>query len=158
MAKNPLTILAVGKLKNTFFKDAANHYLARIRRWRDVEEKLVADADSALPPADKVRLESAKILAALGPADWPLCLDEKGEQLTSRQFARLLADIGQHPGRVPCFILGGAYGMDNLVREKARHVLALGPMTLPHELARVVLYEQIYRAESILRGLPYHHD
>lgn len=158
MARNPLTIVAIGRVKTAFFKQAAEHYLGRVRNWRDVQEKLLADADSALPPAEKIRLESAKILATLGPSDWPICLDERGEKLTSRAFSSLLLKIGEESGRTPCFIIGGAYGFDDSVRAKARHTLSLGSMTLPHELARVVLYEQIYRAESIARGLPYHHD
>ena len=158
MAKNPLTVLAVGRLRTVFFKSAAAHYLERIRKWRDVEERIINDADSALPPADKIKLESAKLLESLGPNAWPVCLDEKGEKLTSRAFATLLNRIGEDTGRIPHFIIGGAYGFDDSVREKARNIISLGSMTLPHELARVVLYEQLYRAESILRGLPYHHD
>ena len=58
---------------------------------------------------------------------------------------------------MPCFIIGGAYGLCPAVRNKARRVLSLGPMTFPHELAQVLLLEQLYRADAILRGAPYHH-
>ena len=84
-------------------------------------------------------------------------LDEHGQKLSSPQLAALLRRLDQEARGRACFVVGGAWGLDDSVRQRAFKVLSLSDMTLPHELARVVLLEQIYRAECILRKVPYHH-
>lgn len=157
MGLKPLRILAVGQLKTPHWKAAAAHYMERLRRWRDLREHLVKDGDAALPPAQRNTLEGQRLLAALNPEDSGICMDERGTAYTSTAFADLLERLSKNGTRVPCFIMGGAYGLDKAVRNAAALVISLGPMTLPHELARVVLLEQLYRAECILRRVPYHH-
>ncbi|WP_165176097.1 23S rRNA (pseudouridine(1915)-N(3))-methyltransferase RlmH [Desulfovibrio sp. ZJ369] len=157
MIGKPLRLLSVGRLKTVFWKDAAAHYATRIARWRRLECAEVRDGDAALTPERRTALEGRRILEALAPQDLPLALDERGEKLTSPQLAALLRQMDQEArGRV-CFIVGGAYGLDEEVRARACRLLSLSAMTLPHELARVVLLEQLYRAECILRKVPYHH-
>ena len=157
MSLKPLRIVAVGRLRTSHWKAAAEHYLGRIARWRTVTETLIKDADPALSPAARSAVEGRGLLAALTPADIPVVLDERGRTFTSRQFASFLETLSEDANRVPCFIVGGAFGLDEAVRSASRHLLAFGPLTLPHELARVVLLEQIYRAEAVTRNLPYHH-
>lgn len=152
----PLCVIAVGRLKSPFWKDAAAHYAERLARWRALTVIEVKDGDSALPADQRKSQEGRAILAALGLRDIPVCLDEHGEAPGSRAFSRLLERLSVNAR--PCFIVGGAYGLDQAVLAAARRVVALGPLTLPHELARVVLLEQLYRAEAITRGIPYHHD
>ncbi len=101
--------------------------------------------------------EGRAILAKLGPRDLLVVLDENGRSLASRELASRLGQLLEDPGRRPCFVVGGAFGLPPEVLARADLTLALGPETLPHELARVVLYEQLYRASSILAGAPYHH-
>ena len=158
MTLKPLRIIAVGRLKTPFWKDAAAYYTSRILRWRAYTETIVRDGDPALPIVDRNALEGKGILSALTPLDLPVVLDEHGKQFSSRQFSAFLEQISENAARRPCFIIGGAFGFDPEVRKIARHVVALGPLTLPHELARVVLLEQLYRAESLIRNIPYHHD
>ena len=74
------------------------------------------------------------------------------------EIAREGRNLSADGTRRPCFIVGGPFGLHDSVREKAKHLIAFGPQTFPHELARVVLLEQLYRAESLLRNMPYHHD
>ena len=100
--------------------------------------------------------EGEAILAAL-PAGYTLiCLDAVGEQLDSPAFARRLETLWAE-GRPPCFILGGAYGLHARVLERAHRRLSLGAMTFTHELAQALLWEQLFRADSILRRTGYHH-
>lgn len=153
----PLRILAVGRLRMPFWKDAADYYRERLVRWRNLTESIVRDADSALPVQERIARESRAILGALTPADIPVCLDERGKCMASREFSRFLDGLSCDANRIPCFIIGGAFGYDDSVRAAARHLIAFGPLTLPHELARVVLFEQLYRAEALLRNVPYHH-
>ena len=157
MTGKPLRLLSVGKLKVPFWKDAAAHYSQRINRWRRLECVEVRDGDPALPQAQRNELEGRRLLEALGPQDVPLVLDERGITMTSPQLAQLLQKIDNNAMGRACFIIGGAFGLDDAVKRAARHTIALGPLTMTHELARVVLFEQLYRAESLTRGLPYHH-
>ena len=157
MALKPLRLLAVGQLKAPHFKQAAEHYLERLRRWRALTVTLVRDGASALPAPQRNAEEGQRLLAQLTPQDVLICLDERGTAMGSPDFARFLERLSENATRTPCFVLGGAYGLDVTVREAATHILSLGPMTLTHELARVVLLEQLYRAECILRKVPYHH-
>ncbi len=144
-------------MKTPFWKDAAAHYLTRIKRWRHLEYTEVRDGDAALPPDQRNALEGRRIVEALAPQDVALVLDERGQKLSSPQLAALLRRLDQEARGRACFVVGGAWGLDDSVRQRAFKVLSLSDMTLPHELARVVLLEQVYRAECILRKVPYHH-
>lgn len=101
--------------------------------------------------------EGCRILACLKPHDFTMALDESGESLSSVGFASLLRKIYEEMAATPCFIIGGPFGLARSVLEKSRHTLSLSLLTWPHELARVLLLEQIYRAECIARNIPYHH-
>lgn len=158
MSLKPLRLVTVGRPRAGFWRDAAAHYLERLARWRAVTESVVRDADPALPPERKVQEEGRNILRILTPADIVICLDERGSSRTSRDFARWLDELSADATRRPCFVVGGPFGLDETVRARARHLVAFGPQTLPHELARVLLLEQLYRAESLLRNTPYHHE
>ena len=147
----------MGKLKTPFWKDAAAHYTTRINRWRRFDLTEVRDGDSALPQDQRNSLEGRRILEALEPQDIPLVLDERGRHYTSPQLAALLQQLDNDARGRACFIVGGAWGLDETVRQRAHQCISLSDMTLPHELARVVLFEQVYRAECILRKVPYHH-
>ncbi len=151
-------IISVGRPRATFWRDAAAHYMERLIRWRTVTESVIKDADAALPVERKKEEEGRRILDMLSERDIVVCLDEKGRSMTSRDFSRFFEDLSRDANRRPCFILGGPFGLAEAVRAKATHLISFGPQTLPHELARVVLLEQLYRAESLLRNMPYHHD
>ena len=158
MSLKPLRIMTVGRPHASFWKDASAHYLERLSRWRQVTDTVIRDSDPALPVSRRVEDEGKRILAALTPQDVVVCLDEKGRSMPSRDFSRFLDGLSSDATRRPCFIVGGPFGLHETVRQKARHLIAFGPQTLPHELARVVLLEQLYRAETLLRNMPYHHD
>lgn len=102
-------------------------------------------------------MEGKRILQALEPGDYCIAVDERGKMLPSVQFAHLLRNCEEKILKRPTFIVGGPYGLAADVLARSDIVLALSPMTFPHELARVLLLEQLYRAENILRGTPYHH-
>ena len=152
-----IRIIAVGKLKNVFFKQAAEHYSARIKHHWQLEEINPRDAEAALPTAEAIKQEGVAILNSLRPNDIPICLDERGKEFSSREFADFLNNISENQAFYPTFIVGGAFGLSEEVKKKAKHKIALSRMTFPHELARVLLLEQLYRADAILRNSPYHH-
>lgn len=141
-----LKILAVGRLKDKRLAALADEYLRRIR-------PLAAIAMDELRDRGPER-EAQAMIARLGSPDGKqqvVALDEHGDDLTSEEFARLL---GRHGSL--SFLLGGADGLGADARQRADRTVRLSSMTLTHEMARVLLLEQIYRGLSILRGTPYH--
>lgn len=148
-------IICIGKLKNPLWKAAAEYYLKQIRAWRKLD--ILELRDSAAPACERPIKEAAAILAALQAHDLPILLTEKGSAFDSPKFADFLRACDEADKGRPAFIIGGPYGhAENLLRRCPIH-LSLSAMTWPHELARVMLLEQLYRAESILRDSPYHH-
>lgn len=107
------------------------------------------------PAAEVRRREGAGLLAALPPGALTVALDLGGEAPDSERFAGLLARW-EDSGRTPCFLIGGAEGLDPAVTARAEHRIALGPMTWPHFLVRGMLAEQLYRAQAIRQNHPYH--
>lgn len=151
-----IRIIAVGKLKTPFWQSAYEQYQKRLSHFMQVEEIIVKDADSSLPIQERMQIESDAIQKHLKPSDLPIFLDEKGKSHTSKGFAEFIQKLAAS-GKTPCFIIGGAYGLADLIKKQAPHLLALGPMTFPHEMARVILMEQLYRSQTIISGTGYHH-
>ncbi|SHN65602.1 23S rRNA (pseudouridine(1915)-N(3))-methyltransferase RlmH [Desulfovibrio litoralis] len=152
-----IRLIAIGKLKTPFFKEAAKHYLWRIQHHLSFEEVNPKDADPKLPVAEAIKQEGQNILACLKSSDIVICLDEKGKEFTSEAFANFLEQISENQSFCPTFIIGGAFGLSEAVKKQAKYTISLSKMTLPHELARVFFLEQLYRADAILRKSPYHH-
>jgi 23S rRNA (pseudouridine1915-N3)-methyltransferase len=119
------------------------------------EEVTVKDGDAALSSVARKEQEGERILGRIRPTDAVCCLDEKGLEKNSVEFATLVRGL-HDAGRVPCFIAGGPDGLASRLQVAAEHILSLGRMTFPHDLARVLLLEQLYRAENINGKTPYH--
>ena len=151
-----ITILAVGRLKERHFRDAAQEYLKRLTPYATVEVVEVPDRDVTRDEARALAEEGAALLRAIPEGAHVVALDVTGAGRTSEEFAAWLEE-GMVAGRSNVvFVVGGAAGLAPDVVARAGERLSLGPMTLPHQLARVVLLEQIYRAFRIIRGEPYH--
>lgn len=148
----------VGKLKESYSRDGCALYWKKLSRFFSLEESMVKDAPGKLPPADKNRKEGEGILAKVKPGDVLIILDEYGERLTSRSLAKRVRKWTDAPNQRPVFVIGGPFGLSDEVKAAAREKIRLSDMTLPHELARVLLLEQLYRAGTILKNMPYHHD
>ncbi|TVR01376.1 MAG: 23S rRNA (pseudouridine(1915)-N(3))-methyltransferase RlmH [Desulfovibrionales bacterium] len=149
--------LAVGRLKTPHWVQAAELYGKLIGRFVRFERMEVKDAPGHLATERRIDLEGAALSTKLGPKDRILGLDTRGRSFSSEAFAAALEQWLEDPVRRPCFVLGGAYGLSDAIRAGSDQLISLGAMTLPHELARVVLFEQIYRALTILRKTGYHH-
>ncbi|MEF2231400.1 MAG: 23S rRNA (pseudouridine(1915)-N(3))-methyltransferase RlmH [Pseudodesulfovibrio sp.] len=148
----------VGKLREPFSREGCALYWKKLSRFYSLDESVVRDAPGKLPPADKNRREGEDILSKLKKGDAPILLDERGDRLTSRQLADRVRRWTEAPNQRPVFIIGGPFGLSDEVRAAARESIRLSDLTLPHELARLVLLEQLYRAATILCNMPYHHD
>jgi 23S rRNA (pseudouridine1915-N3)-methyltransferase len=148
-----LTFLSVGKDRSGLFAPGVEEYVRRLERVAKVQ-LIELQASKASGLAAKVE-EGAALLAKLSPRDVLVALDERGQGLSSVDFAAWLGRQ-QDSGRNVAFAIGGDEGLSDEVRAKANLVLSLSAMTLPHRLARLVLLEQVYRAFTILRREPYH--
>ena len=148
-----LHIVAVGQLKAGPHAALARHYAERLA-WplvlREVEEK------RPLPAAELKEREAALLLAAVPAGAVIVALDERGKPLASAAFAQKIAQWRDGGTSDLAFLIGGADGLADGVRQKAQLVLSLGAMTWPHLLVRGMLLEQLYRAQQILAGHPYH--
>lgn len=149
-----LLLAGVGRLRPTF-RAACDEYLARLGRYAEVREVEVREAARAGPPAVQRREEARRLQAALPAGTRIVALDIAGTPWSSERLATQL-ERWREAGHSPAFLIGGAVGLDPEVLDSAAHRWSLGPLTLPHELARVVVAEQLYRGFTILRGEPYH--
>lgn len=152
-----VTVIAVGKLKERYWRDAADEYLKRLRPYADVRVVEIADRDPGRGGVERAVVdEGADVLAAIKPGDHVVALEIGGRNLDSVAFSQHLARLGLEGRSAVTFLIGGSHGLGADVLSRADERLSLGPMTLPHNLARVVLLEQVYRAFRIARGEPYH--
>ena len=133
-----VTIIAIGRLRPPYVDDV-EHYLKMLRRYATVEVVEVREDDA--------------VSRRIPDRAFVVLLDAGGREMTSEEFAAWLEER-RHSGRPLCFVIGGAFGL-SLASADLR--LSLGRMTLPHQLARVVLVEQLYRGHRILAGEPYHY-
>lgn len=151
-----VTLIAVGRLKEPHWRDAAAEYLKRLRPYATVEVVEVPDRDVTRDEARAVAEEGVDVLGVLPAGAHVVALEVGGRQLSSEglsgELQRHMVEGRSHVA----FVLGGAAGLAPEVLGRADSRLSLGPMTLPHQLARVVLLEQVYRAFRIMRGEPYH--
>jgi len=151
-----ITIIAVGKLKERYWRDAIDEYLKRLRPYASVSILEIADAPDSLGDQIARDKEGQSILKAL-PADADtVLLDVGGTSRSSEGIAKWLDRSMTEGTSHIALIIGGSNGVSESVRSSAQSTLSLGPVTLPHNLARVVLIEQLYRAFKIMRNEPYH--
>ena len=151
-----LTIIAVGRLKERYWRDAADEYLKRLGPYATVRVAEVDDRDSGRDEARALAEEGADVVRAIPDGAHVIALEIGGKQLSSEAFAARLSALALDGRSNVAFAIGGSVGLSGEVLARADERMSLGPMTLPHNLARVVLLEQIYRAFRINRGEPYH--
>jgi len=152
-----ITLLSVGKLRGGM-ADPIRDYEKRVSRYFGFEAVEVREEPATGGRgAEQVMREEGKRLLARVPAGYELvALHRKGQAWSSERLAGHLADLGVRASPGIAFAIGGAFGLSDELLARATHLLSLSAMTLPHEVARLVLAEQIYRAGTILRGEPYH--
>lgn len=153
-----ITVVAVGKLKEKFWVAACDEYLKRLRPYAKVTVAEIPDVDPARAggvEATRER-EGAGILAAVPEGAHVILMAIEGKQRSSVDFFRHLDDLALRGASELAFVIGGSDGVSDAVRARADETFSFGPITLPHNLARVVLLEQLYRAFKISRGEPYH--
>ena len=149
-----LRVVAVGDIKERFYREAIAEYVKRLGRWAKTEIIEVSES-SHVTDTERKRTEEGE--AILGKVKGKMILtDVKGRRVKSEEIATLLKDSALSGESELTFVIGGSNGVSPAVKEKADRIISFGDITLPHQLFRVVLLEQLYRAETILNGTSYH--
>lgn len=146
----------MGKTKERHCAALVDEYLKRLSRFASYDISELKDIAGSENEARVRQLESAKILGAVERDDFVVLLDESGENLTSVALSDLIKTRQQQGSKRIAFIIGGFAGVTEEVKKRAQLKLALSRMTLTHEFARVLLAEQLYRAYTLIAGIPYH--
>jgi len=156
-----IRIITIGKLKEQYLKDGINEYLLRLRPYVNVEiielKDESVDDKSSFSLIEKAKdIEGEKVLKLLKQTDYVINLDLCNNQLKSEEFAEFLdTKMGQHNSLLT-FIIGGSYGLSDALKKRANYSLCLSKMTFLHQMTRLILLEQIYRAYKILNNETYH--
>jgi 23S rRNA (pseudouridine1915-N3)-methyltransferase len=151
-----LRIAAVGRVKEPHWRAACDEYLKRLRPYATVDVVEVGDRDIGTDPTRAIAAEGADLLRALTADTYVIALDLRGREMSSEELAQRLSELMVRGRSDVTFVIGGSAGLAAGVCARADETLALSRMTLPHQLARVVLLEQVYRSFRIMRNEPYH--
>lgn len=155
-----IVLVCVGVMKEEPLKKLMEHYAGRIPFYMPYETVVIPDLKTTkgLTAEMQKNKEGDAILAKVSPGDFVVLMDERGKEMTSREFAAFIDKKSATLSRNLVFVIGGPYGFSKAVYDRADTLMGLSRMTFTHEMARVLTAEQIYRAQTILRGEPYHHD
>ncbi len=150
----------IGKTKEVYLQSGINEYQKRSKRYLKIESQIIPDVKNAskLSVNELKKQEATSILNKLDKRDYLVLLDEKGKSYTSRKFAAFMENRLSQSMTKTIFLIGGAFGFDQSIYDRANLKLSLSEMTFSHQLIRLVFWEQLYRAIAINNNLPYHND
>ena len=153
-------LIAVGKTDAPYLRTGIDDYLQRIPHYTPFEMCVIPDVKNsrALTQEQQKIAEGRLILALVEPSDFLALLDEGGRQFSSRQFADYFLKMSASGAKRLVFVIGGPYGFSPDVYARANQKISLSPMTFSHQMVRLIFVEQLYRAQTIIKGEPYHHD
>lgn len=156
-----ITLIVMGKLKEKFYMSAAEEYAKRLKGYCEfnlieLPEYRLPDDPSSAEISAGLEKESEIIFSKIPKGAWFCVFTPEGKTLSSEAFAQKLKDVKLSGKSSACFLIGSSFGISPRVKEKADFKLSMGPMTFPHHLARIMVLEQLYRAEAIQAGSKYH--
>ena len=156
-----IKIVTVGKLKEKYLKDGIAEYSKRLSRFANLEMIELADEKTPDRASDSenqkiLELEGTRILSKIGDRDFVIVLAIEGKTLSSEEFSKQLEQAPINGFSTLTFVIGGSLGLSPQVKKRANLSISFGRLTLPHQLMRLVVVEQIYRAFTIQQGSPYH--
>ena len=156
-----ITLITIGKLKEKFYISAASEYEKRLGGYcrfklLELPEVRLPDDPSDAQIADGLNKEAEAVITKIPKNAWFCILTPEGKLLSSENLATKLSEVKLSGKSSACFLIGSSFGISPKVKEKADFKLSMGPMTFPHHLARIMVLEQLYRAEAIQAGSKYH--
>lgn len=155
-----IKLIYIGKTFQSFIAEGCAEFEKRLKKYGKLEVHILPDVKQAgvLDPSQLKKHEAAMVLKHLKNEDHVVLLDERGKQYGSVEFAKSLQDKMNRGTKTLCFIVGGAFGFDDQLYQRANEQLSFSKMTFSHQMIRLFLTEQIYRAFSILKNEPYHNE
>ena len=152
-----IRVVAIGDFKNRWIADGCEHYTKLLSRWANVEFVCLPSPKGiySLPPLQIMEREAERIEKELGKGT-AVALSDKGKRLNSLEFAEVVRRFEMTSSGVVTYLIGGPYGLAQRLMDRADHVCSLSPLTFSHQLARIVLLEQLYRAYSLIHHTDYH--
>ncbi|NOZ45578.1 MAG: 23S rRNA (pseudouridine(1915)-N(3))-methyltransferase RlmH [Chlorobi bacterium] len=154
-----IKIIMVGKTVKPYLIEGINEYLKRLKKYITVEQEIIADIKNKnLTKQLQKQKEGTLILKRCTKTDYIVLLDDKGKMRTSNEFARFLQEKMNSSVKNIVFIIGGPYGFSQEVYNRGNEMFSLSRLTFSHQMIRLIFLEQLYRANTILKGEPYHHD
>lgn len=155
-----ITFVTVGKTEDAYLKDGIEKYVKRLKHYTKLEMAEIPELKNtkALTEDQQKAKEAELILKKITPLDHVILLDENGTELTSVQFANYINKRSVTSSANLVFVVGGPYGFDESVYQRANDKISLSRMTFSHQMVRLFFTEQLYRAFSIIKGEPYHHQ
>lgn len=155
-----INVVYIGKTGKTFLVEGEKEYLNRLKHYCKVDVTELADLKNAKKLSkEQIKTEEGKLLLQqLNSGDQVYLLDERGKKYSSVQFSNFIQKRFNQGGKKLVFLIGGAYGFSDEVYARAQGKISISNMTFSHQMIRMIFLEQLYRAMTILRGEPYHHD
>ena len=156
-----ITLITMGKLKEKFYISAAEEYAKRLGAYcrfnlLELPEHRLSENPSPAEISAGLEKEAELILSKIPKGAWLCVFTPEGKELSSEQFAQKLSEVKISGKSAACFLIGSSFGMAQKIKDKADFRLSMGKMTFPHHLARIMVLEQLYRAEAIQAGSKYH--
>jgi len=154
-----LEIWTIGKDNQSFIEEGVNHYFRKIKPYNSIE-LVVLQPPKKVAGTDVERMRQAEeelVLKKIQPHHYLVVLDERGKLLSSDQWAQQFQQMMNMGTKTLVLLIGGAYGVSDQVKKLAKQTWSLSPLVFPHQLVRLIVAEQVYRAFSILNNSPYHH-
>lgn len=155
-----ITLLTVGKTDKGWVKDGLDIYVSRLKHYIPFSIIEIPELKnvSALSKDQIKTREGDLILKNVRPADDLILLDERGKEYSSVEFAKVIQDMISYAGKDIVYVIGGAYGFSDAVYQRADSKISMSRMTFSHQMVRAIFVEQLYRAFTIMKGEPYHHE
>jgi len=152
-------LISIGKQHEKYIKEGVEDFTARIQKYYPAEWQIIAPPKNAasLSESDLKKAESVLVLYQLQKDDFLILLDEKGKMISSVELSALLQQRANESSKKLVFLIGGAFGVDATLRDRANFTWSLSKLVFPHMLVRLILAEQVYRACTIARNEKYHH-
>jgi 23S rRNA (pseudouridine1915-N3)-methyltransferase len=155
-----IQLICIGKTDEPYIIQGIDKYLSRLKHYISFKMTVIPDVKNAkhLSTTEQKSQEAKLILKHITSADWVVLLDERGEQYSSKNFSNFLNKKAISSVQQVIFVIGGPYGFDESVYARANQQMSLSKMTFSHQMVRLFFVEQVYRAYTILKGEPYHHE
>ncbi len=155
-----ITLLTVGKTDKDWVKQGIDIYVSRMKHYFPFAITEIPELKNASSLSeDQIKTKEGElILKNIKPTEDVILLDERGREFSSMEFAKVLQDKISYTGKDIVFVIGGAYGFSEAVRQRSNSKISLSRMTFSHQMVRAIFVEQLYRAFTIMKGEPYHHE